>query len=148
VPQASVNSQQSFHGFADSELYAQPTVVSRHIVFPNLTSFNQTLSSGPSDRIDIDSPVQTVTLTGRVSRPSGEWWVAPTTNTDTPKPDFNNLVIDLDEEVLNTSRNILDDEELKFYRQAISRPNGDLWHSTIEAEMDALRRNHTYGVVD
>jgi hypothetical protein len=33
APQASVNSQQSFHGFADSELYAQPTVVPRHIVF-------------------------------------------------------------------------------------------------------------------
>jgi hypothetical protein len=27
APQASVNSQQSFHGFADSELYPQPTVV-------------------------------------------------------------------------------------------------------------------------
>jgi hypothetical protein len=63
--------------------------------------------------------------TGRVSRPPGEWWVAPTTNTDTPMPDFNNPVMDRDEAVLNTSRNILDDEEPKFYRQAISRPNAD-----------------------
>jgi hypothetical protein len=82
--------QQSFHGFADSELYAQPTVVPRHIVLPNSTSFNQTSSSGQSDCIDIDSPAQTVTRTGRVSRPRGEWWVAPSTNTDTPMPDFNN----------------------------------------------------------
>jgi hypothetical protein len=63
-------------------------------------------------------------------------------------PDFNNPVMDPDEEVLNTSRNILDDEEPKFYRQVISGPNTDLWHSAIEAEMDALRRNHTWDVVD
>jgi hypothetical protein len=86
--------------------------------------------------------------TGRVSHPPGEWGVAPTTNTDTPMPDFNNPVMDPDEEVLNTSQNILDDEEPKFYRQAISRPNADLWHSAIEAEMDALRHNHTWDVVD
>jgi hypothetical protein len=66
--------------------------------------------------MDIDSPAQTVTRTGRFSRPPGEWWVAPTTNTDTPMPDFNNPVMDPDEEVLNKSRNILDDEEPKFYR--------------------------------
>jgi hypothetical protein len=42
APQASVNSQRSFHGFADSELYSQPLVVPRHIVLPNATSFNQT----------------------------------------------------------------------------------------------------------
>jgi hypothetical protein len=63
-------------------------------------------------------------------------------------PDFNNPVIDPDEEVLNTSRNILDDEEAKFDPQAISRPNADLWHSAIEAEMDALRHNHSWDVVD
>jgi hypothetical protein len=141
--EASVNSQQSFHGFADSELYAQPTIVPRHIVLPNPTSFNQTSSHGPSDCIDIDSPAQTVTCIGRVSRPPGEWWVTPTTNTDTPMPDFNNPVMDPDEEVLNTSRNILDDEEPNFYRQGISRPNADSWDSAIEAEMDALRHNHT-----
>jgi hypothetical protein len=37
APQASGNSQQSFHGFADSELYARPTIVPRHIVLPNPT---------------------------------------------------------------------------------------------------------------
>jgi hypothetical protein len=73
APQVSVNSEQSFLGFADSELYAQPTVVPRHIVLPNPTSFNQTSSSGPSDGMDIDSPAQTVTRTRRVSRPPGEW---------------------------------------------------------------------------
>jgi hypothetical protein len=113
--QASVNSQQSFHGFADSELYAQPTVLPRHIILPNPSSFDQTLSSGLSDRMDIDSLAQTVTCTGRLSRPPGEWWVALSTNIDTPMPDFNNPVMDPDEEVLNTSRNILDDEEPKFY---------------------------------
>jgi hypothetical protein len=97
--------------------------------------------------MDIDSPAQTVTRTGRVSSPPGEWWVAPT-NTDTPMPDFNNPVMDPDKEVLNTSQNILDDEEPKFYRQVISGPNADLWHSAIEAEMDALQRNHTWDVVD
>jgi hypothetical protein len=63
-------------------------------------------------------------------------------------PDFNNPVMDPDEEVLNTSQNILDDEEPKLYRQAISGPNADLWHSAIEAEMDTLRHNHTWDVVD
>jgi hypothetical protein len=51
-------------------------------------------------------------------------------------------------EVLNTSRNILDNEESKFYCQALNGPNADLWHSAIEAEMDAVRRNHTWDVVD
>jgi hypothetical protein len=74
--------------------------------------------------------------------------VAPTTNTDTPVHDFNKPVIDSDEEGLNTSGNILDDEEPKLYRQAISGPNGDLWHSAIETKMDALRRNYTWDVVD
>jgi hypothetical protein len=148
APQSSVNSQQSFHGFADSELYAQPTIVPRHIVLPNPTLFNQTSSNSLSDRMDIDSPAQTVTRTGRVSRPPDEWWVAPTTNTDTAMPDFNNPVMDPHEEVLNISGNILDDEKPKFYRQAISGPNADLWHSAIEADMDALLRNHTWDVVD
>jgi hypothetical protein len=55
-PQASVNSQQCFHGFADSELYAQPTVIPQHIAFPNPTSITQRSSSGLSDCMDIDSP--------------------------------------------------------------------------------------------
>jgi hypothetical protein len=63
-------------------------------------------------------------------------------------PDFNNPVMDPDAEVLNTSRTLLDDEEPKFYQQVISEPNADLWLSTIEAEMDALRRNLTWDVVD
>jgi hypothetical protein len=63
-------------------------------------------------------------------------------------PDFNNPLMDPDEEVLNTSQNILDDQEPEFYRQAISGPNADLCNSAIEAEMDALRRNHTWDVVD
>jgi hypothetical protein len=56
--------------------------------------------------------------------------------------------MDPDKEVLTTSRNILDNEVPKFYRQAITRTNADLWHSTIEAEMAAFRRNHTWDVVD
>jgi hypothetical protein len=90
--------------------------------------------------MDIDCLAHTLTRTGRFSRLPGESWVAPTTNTDTHMSDFNNPVKDPDEEVLNTSRNILDNEKPKFYRQAISRPNADLWHSAIEAEMDALWR--------
>jgi hypothetical protein len=73
APQASVDSHQSFHGFTNSELYAQPTVVTRHIFLLNPTSFNQTWSSGPSDRMDIDSPAQTVTPSGRVSRHPSQW---------------------------------------------------------------------------
>jgi hypothetical protein len=98
--------------------------------------------------MDIDSPAQTVLGIGRVSRHPGEWWVAATTNTDIPMPDFNNPVMDPDEEVLNTSRNSFDDKDPKFYRQAISGSNTDLWHSAIEAERDPLRRNHTSDVVD
>jgi hypothetical protein len=67
--------------------------------------------------MDIDSPAQTVTCRGRVCRPPSEWWVALTTNTDTTMPTFNNLVMDPDEEVLTTSRNRLDYEIPKFYRQ-------------------------------
>jgi hypothetical protein len=67
-----VNSLQSFHGFADSELDAQPTIVTRYIVCPNPNSFTRTLSSGLSDHMDIDSLVQTVTMIGRISRPHGE----------------------------------------------------------------------------
>jgi hypothetical protein len=98
--------------------------------------------------MDIDSPGQTGMRIGRVSHPPDEWWVAPPTNTDTPMPDINNPIINADEEVLNTSRNTLDNEEPKFYQQVISRPNPDLWHSAIEAEIDALPRNHTCDVVD
>jgi hypothetical protein len=65
--------------------------------------FDQIWSNAPSDRKDMDSPAQTVPRTGRVSRPPGEWWVAPSTNTTAPMPDFNNPVMDPDEEVLNTS---------------------------------------------
>jgi hypothetical protein len=84
----------------------------------------------------------------KVSRPPGEWSVALTTSPDTPMPDFNYLVMDSDEEVLNTSQNILYDEESKFYRQDINRPNADLWHSAIEAGIDALQHNHTWDVAD
>jgi hypothetical protein len=63
-------------------------------------------------------------------------------------PDVNNPVMDPAEEVLKTSQNIIEDEKPKFYRQAINGPNADLWHSAIEAEMDALRLNHTWDVGD
>jgi hypothetical protein len=53
-----------------------------------------------------------------------------------------------DEEVLTVSQNIIDDEEPKFYQQAINGPNTDLSHSAIEAKIDALRRNHTWDVVE
>jgi hypothetical protein len=82
-----------------------------------------------------------------MSHRPGEWWATPTTNTDAPMPNFNNLVMYTNEDVLNIIRNILDDEEPKFHRQVICRPNADLWHSAMEAEIDALRRNHTW-VVD
>jgi hypothetical protein len=86
------------------------------MVLPNPTSFTQPSSSVLSDRMDIDSPAHTVMHTGRVSRPPGVWCIAPSTNTDTPMPDFNNLVMDPDEEVLDPSRNILDDEKPNFYQ--------------------------------
>jgi hypothetical protein len=41
-------------------------------------------------------------------------------------PDFNNSVLDPDDEVLITSPYILDHDDPKFYRQAINRPNADL----------------------
>jgi hypothetical protein len=40
--QVSVNSPQRGHGFADLELYAQPSDIARHIVLPSLTSFTRT----------------------------------------------------------------------------------------------------------
>jgi hypothetical protein len=62
--------------------------------------------------------------------------------------DFNYPVMHLHDEVLNISRDILEDEEHKLYRQAIIRPNTDLWHYAIEAEIDALQRNQTCDIVD
>jgi hypothetical protein len=41
-----------------------------------------------------DSLVQTILQMGRVSHRLHEWWVPPTTNTDTPMPDFNKLEMD------------------------------------------------------
>jgi hypothetical protein len=73
--------------------------------------------------------------------------VTPTINNDTPLPDFNNLVMDPDKQVPNTSQNILPDEEPKFYRQAISRLTTDLLHIIVEATMDAIHPNHTRDVV-
>jgi hypothetical protein len=71
----------------------------------------RTSSSGTSKRLDIDNPAPTVTHMGSVSQPIGEWWLTPTSNSNIPMPDLNNLVIDPDEQVLNTSRNNFDDEE-------------------------------------
>jgi hypothetical protein len=56
--------------------------------------------------------------------------------------------MDSDNDVLNTTQHILDEEEPKFDREAISRPNPVLWHSAIKATMDALRRNRTWDMVD
>jgi hypothetical protein len=53
--QETVNSQNSFHGFSDSELNAQPTFIPRHIVLPNLTLYTRTFSNRLSDRMGIDS---------------------------------------------------------------------------------------------
>jgi hypothetical protein len=75
--------------------------------------------------------------------PAGDWWIALTPNTDTSIRHFNNPVINPDDEVLNTSPNILDNEEPKFDRYPLSKTNADLWHSAIEAEMDALQYKQT-----
>jgi hypothetical protein len=85
-----------------------------------------TSSSRPSNRMDIDSPVQSLMPTGKLSCPPGKWCIPPTTNNDTPMPDFNHLVMDPDEEIVNTCRDILDDEKPKFYRYVISGPNANL----------------------
>jgi hypothetical protein len=68
-----------------------------------MTLFTRPSSSRVSDSLDIDSPVQPLTYTGKVSHPPGEWWVALTTNINTPLPDFNNPVMVPDEEDLNIS---------------------------------------------
>jgi hypothetical protein len=120
-----------------------PTGVPGYIVLENPTSFTRTLLNGRANHMVIDSLAQTITRKGRVSPPSSEWWVALTSNTDTPMPDFNNLVMDPDEVVRNTSSQILIKEKPTFYRQTISGPNGDLWHSVCEAEMDNHWHNYT-----
>jgi hypothetical protein len=71
----------------------------------------RTASRGTSKWVDIDSLAPTVTHMGSGSPPLGEWWLTPTGNSNIPMPDLNNLVIDPDEQVLNTSRNNFDDEE-------------------------------------
>jgi hypothetical protein len=119
-----------------------------NIVCPNLTSLTKTSSRRPSDYIDIDSSAQPVTHIGNISGLPSEWWLAPTTNTNTCMRDANNPVMGSDEEVLNISRNILDNEVPKVYRQAISGPNDDLWHSPSETDIDALCCNHTWDVVN
>jgi hypothetical protein len=64
--------------------------------------------------MDIDSPPDTVKRTGRVSRHPCESWLVLTTNTDTPMSNFNNPVMDPDEEVLNTGQTLLEDGEPKL----------------------------------
>jgi hypothetical protein len=54
--------------------------------------------------------------------------------------------MDPDKEVVNKSQNMLDNEEPNFYRYAIMGSNAVLWHTTIEAEMDALRDMHNRDV--
>jgi hypothetical protein len=71
--------------------------------------------------MDIANKPQTIKHIERASHTPGEWGVASTTDTDTPIHDFNNPLLDPDNEVLSTSPNILEYAESKFYRQAISR---------------------------
>jgi hypothetical protein len=92
--------------------------------------------------MDIDSPVQTLIWIESISGNPDGLWVAPTTNTDTAIPDFNNMVMDPAIEVLSSNQNNLDDEEPKYCRQAISEYTTDLWHSIIEADMNTLHSNH------
>jgi hypothetical protein len=103
---------------------------------------------GLSDLIDINSLVQTIPQTEWDSRPASELRVASTTNTDTPIPDFNNLVIDPDDKVLNTSQNILNNEEPKLVWQVITRPSTDLSYAIIEGEIDIFPHNSTSDIVD
>jgi hypothetical protein len=70
----SINCQKGIHRFADSDLNAQPTVVSQHVVFPNPTLISRHSSSRPFDHMYIDSLAQTAIWTGRVSRPPSECW--------------------------------------------------------------------------
>jgi hypothetical protein len=41
-----------------------------------------------------------------------------------------------------------DDEDPKCYRNAINRPNANLWPTAIEAKINDLRRNYIYYVID
>jgi hypothetical protein len=50
--------------------------------------------------------------------------------------------------VLNISPNSLENEQGKFYQQAICVPNANLWHIAFEAEIDTLQHNHTWDMVD
>jgi hypothetical protein len=75
--------------------------------------------------MNIDSSAHIISHTERVSYPPGEWWGASTTYADTPMPDFNNPVRDPDDEVPSSGRIVIDDEEPKFYRQVINRPNAN-----------------------
>jgi hypothetical protein len=88
--------------------------------------------------MDIACLAHHVKWTWRVTPPLGEGLVAPTTNTDISMPDFHNLLLDPDKVVLNTSQNIVDNEEPKFYQQVLSGPNADVLYAAIEAEMDVL----------
>jgi hypothetical protein len=56
APQVSINSLYSFDRYPNSELNAQPTVISGNIGFPNMNSVTRTSSSGPTNCMDMDSP--------------------------------------------------------------------------------------------
>jgi hypothetical protein len=62
-------------------------------------------------------------------------------------PELSYPALDPDDEVSNISPNIIDDQEPRFYGQAISRPNIDIWQAAIWARMDTLPHNHTCDVV-
>jgi hypothetical protein len=101
----------TFDGFANSDPYLQPSLGPQKIVLLDLRSFTRTASTAPFDCIDINCLPQTVTHAGRVSCPTGKWWIAPTPNTDTPIRDLTYQVNNYDKAVLNISRNMLDNEE-------------------------------------
>jgi hypothetical protein len=68
-------------------------------------------------------------------------------NTYTLIPDFNYLMIDRDDEILNTSQNIINDGKSKVYREVISGHMGDLCYSPIEAEITTLLGIDTWDMV-
>jgi len=83
-----------------------------------------------------------LTRSGRQSKPTGEWWVAPPHGLPTSQ-----AVTTAQEEVALMST-IMSDEVPASYHQATSSKNIDFWMPGIKKEQEALIENKTFTLIE
>jgi len=97
-------------------------------------------SSEPARTEEVRAAPQ-VTRSGRQSKPTSDWWVAPPHSLPTSE-----AATIAQEEVALLTSGIYDDVPVS-YRQATSSKNIDFWMPGIKKEQDALMENKTFELV-